>query len=123
MREVLQLCKEREIKTVIASGSEMHMIEKMATDCELSGIVDLLLSGADLPNNKPAPDIYLKAPEKLNLPAEKCLAVEDSAAGIAAAKAAGLRVIAKRNKAVNQDFTQADYVIDDLLDVKEYIAS
>ena len=46
---------------------------------------------------KPAPDVYLEATRRLGADPERCAAVEDSAAGIRSAAAAGLRVIAIPN--------------------------
>ena len=48
----------------------------------------------DVENGKPAPDIYLKAAETLNVDPKDCLAIEDSVAGITAGCAAGMRVLA-----------------------------
>ena len=46
---------------------------------------------------KPAPDVYLEATRRLGAAPERCAAIEDSAAGIRSAAAAGLRVIAIPN--------------------------
>ena len=43
---------------------------------------------------KPYPDIYLRAAEKLDVPTDACLVIEDSLSGVAAAKAANMRVAA-----------------------------
>lgn len=48
----------------------------------------------DVENGKPAPDLYLKAAEALNVAPEDCLVIEDSIAGITAGRAAGMRVLA-----------------------------
>ena len=45
-------------------------------------------------NGKPAPDLFLFAAGRMDRPPQECLVIEDSAAGIAAAKAAGMRVFA-----------------------------
>ncbi|REG85879.1 HAD family hydrolase [Marinomonas pollencensis] len=48
----------------------------------------------DVVHGKPAPDLYLKAADALNVAPEDCIVIEDSVAGIKAAKAAGMRVLA-----------------------------
>lgn len=53
--------------------------------------------GDEVPSGKPAPDPYLRAAELLGLPAERCLAVEDSVTGTAAAEAAGCPVLVVPN--------------------------
>ena len=56
-----------------------------------------VLSGADLPNSKPHPAVYLLSAERLGVKPAECLVIEDAAAGVAAAKAAGMYCIAYRN--------------------------
>lgn len=48
----------------------------------------------DVENGKPAPDLYLKAAQALNVDPKDCLVIEDSIAGITAGRAAGMRVLA-----------------------------
>ena len=62
---------------------------------------------------KPAPDIYLLACERLGVSPEEALALEDSASGVAAAKAAGLTCIAVPQFA-EIDVSAADRIIDSL---------
>ncbi|TSC68401.1 MAG: HAD family hydrolase [Parcubacteria group bacterium Gr01-1014_72] len=52
-----------------------------------------IVSGEDVPNNKPAPDVYLKTAELLGIAPANCVAIEDSVPGVKAAKAAGMRCI------------------------------
>ena len=49
--------------------------------------------GDDVKAAKPSPDIFLKAAKALQIPAEKCLVLEDSMNGLKAAKAAGCKAI------------------------------
>ena len=51
-----------------------------------------LFSATQVPCGKPAPDLFLFAARSMNVPPEDCLVIEDSVAGIAAARAAGMRV-------------------------------
>lgn len=53
-----------------------------------------ILSGEDVSNAKPDPEIYLRSAEELGLDARECLVVEDALAGVAAARGAGCRVVA-----------------------------
>jgi HAD superfamily hydrolase (TIGR01509 family) len=69
--------------------------------------------------SKPDPGVYLVALERLGVPAAHALAFEDSAAGVAAAKAAGLRVVAVPGSFTEQmDFSAADAVIGSLADIE-----
>jgi len=61
---------------------------------------------------KPAPDIYRLVLASLRLPAESCIAFEDSVNGLRAAKAAGLATVVSPSRwTVQQDFAAADLVL------------
>jgi len=75
----------------------------------------LVLAGDVVPRKKPAPDIYLLALERLGLPADSCLVVEDSRTGLLAARAAGLRcVVTLSSYTVDEDMSEALLVVSDL---------
>ncbi|MHC4333099.1 MAG: HAD family hydrolase [Planctomycetota bacterium] len=79
---------------------------------------DAFVVGEDVENGKPAPDTFLKAAEKLSLPPECCVVVEDAVAGVQAAKSADMRVIALTTTRPREDLTHADLIIDSLADLK-----
>ena len=54
----------------------------------------------DVPNGKPAPDVYLEAARRLGVSPRRCLAIEDSATGAASAAAAGMRVVTVARRGV-----------------------
>jgi HAD superfamily hydrolase (TIGR01509 family) len=54
---------------------------------------EAVVCGDEVPTPKPAPDVYLRAAELLGVPPRRCLAVEDSPTGVAAAEAAGCTVL------------------------------
>ncbi len=56
-------------------------------------LFEVIAAGDQVPAKKPAPDIYLAALQRLGLPAETCIALEDSANGLSAAVAAGVRCV------------------------------
>lgn len=75
-------------------------------------------SGDCVAAKKPAPDVYEWVLSRLELAPENCLAFEDSGAGLAAARGAGLRTIVTPSEhARNDDFTGAATILDDLSDV------
>jgi beta-phosphoglucomutase-like phosphatase (HAD superfamily) len=64
---------------------------------------------------KPAPEIYLLAAHRLSVPPERCLAIEDAPAGVAAARAAGMTVVAVRTPyTAGLPFDGATWVLDGL---------
>jgi HAD superfamily hydrolase (TIGR01509 family) len=81
----------------LASSSNRELIDLAL---ELMGVADLFratVSSEEVERGKPAPDVYLEAARRLGVAPERVVAVEDSGAGIGAAKAAGMQVIAIPN--------------------------
>lgn len=84
---------------------------------ELATAVAALVSAEQVARRKPAPDLYELALATLRVPAASCVAFEDSANGIAAAKAAGLYTVATPSRwTIGQDFAAADLLIPSLGD-------
>ena len=81
--------RQQGIKMAVATSSPMDRVQRYLGSLGLLGYFDAICSGHDVPHGKPAPDIYLWAVQCVGVPAENCLAVEDSPAGIASAHAAG----------------------------------
>ncbi|MGX6449389.1 HAD-IA family hydrolase, partial [Patulibacter sp. S7RM1-6] len=63
---------------------------------------------------KPDPDPYLLAARELGVAPEACVVLEDAPAGIAAGRAAGMRVVAVRTSHPDAELTGADEVVDDV---------
>ena len=93
VREILTFLKQRGIATAIATSSPRDRVERYLAPYDLLPQFDALCSGYDVPQGKPAPDIYLKAAAMIGLQPEQCLAVEDSPAGILSASRAGCRPV------------------------------
>jgi HAD superfamily hydrolase (TIGR01509 family) len=74
----------------------------------------IAISGEDVTKNKPAPDIYLAAAKILQVKEFECVAIEDSPAGICAAKSAGIFCIGFKNPLYNLDLRAANLITNDL---------
>ena len=73
---------------------------------------EVLATGEEVAAHKPHPAVYLMALERLGLPAEEAVAFEDTAHGVAAAHAAGLRCVAAPNPHANDArFSVADLLL------------
>jgi HAD superfamily hydrolase (TIGR01509 family) len=84
---------------------------------DLATGVTALVSAEQVARRKPAPDLYELALASLRVPAGACVALEDSANGVAAAKAAGLYTVATPSRwTIRQDFARADLLIPSLGD-------
>ena len=78
----------------MATGGTRLVAEKTLQKTGLSDLFDEVLTADDVACGKPAPDMYLAAAEKIGVPPERCLALEDAPAGIMAAQSAGMMVMA-----------------------------
>jgi pseudouridine-5'-monophosphatase len=82
---------------------------------------DVVVTGDDprVGRGKPAPDIYLLAARELGVDAARCVAVEDAPAGVEAARAAGMQVIAVPDPALGRErVAAADIVLDSLVGLR-----
>jgi HAD superfamily hydrolase (TIGR01509 family) len=80
-----------------------------------NGEIDLVVCVDEVPRRKPAPDLYQRVLSLLRKPAEACVAFEDSANGLRAARAAGLATVVTPSRwTLAQDFAGADLVLRDL---------
>ena len=86
------------LRLALASSSNRELIEAVLRRLELTALFDVTVSSEEVPRGKPAPDVYLEAARRLGVAPARCAAVEDSASGIRAAHAAGMRVIAYPNR-------------------------
>jgi len=87
--ELLDYMEEHGIAAAITSSSPMESIQKHLSAVNLLHRFQKLCSGHNIPNGKPAPDIYLLGAKELGLKPEECLALEDSPTGILSAYRAG----------------------------------
>lgn len=81
----------------LASGSEPVVIQAVLDLGDLRRHFRAVVSAAEVPRGKPAPDVFVLAARRLGVEPTDCVVIEDSRPGVAAALAAGMRVIAVTN--------------------------
>jgi beta-phosphoglucomutase len=81
----------REQGVLIGVGSVSKNTPLILRKSKLESYIDQVSCGLDITRSKPDPEVFLVAAKKLGLKNEECLVVEDSAAGIVAAKAANMK--------------------------------
>jgi len=78
-------------------------------------LFEVICAGDSVPDKKPAPDVYLRALEELEVPATNCVAIEDSRNGLLSARAAGIATIVTPGIYTrDENFDEAALLIDDL---------
>lgn len=93
LRELLEFLHASGFKMAVASSSSRATVEHHLENTGLSGYFGALVCGDMVERSKPAPDIFLRAADELGTPPCDCLVLEDSANGIRAAHAAGIRSV------------------------------
>ena len=90
--ELLEAIKQNNLPMAVASSSGRETIGIYLDAAGISGYFDTLMTGSGLPS-KPAPDVFLKTAEAMNVLPEKCLVLEDSIHGVQAGRNAGMTVV------------------------------
>ena len=116
VRFILSHLKKNNIKIAIASSSPYNIIYKMLSINDIDSYFDVIVSGNDVQAKKPSPDIYFETLKRLELPSNDCIVIEDSLVGIQAAINAGLYVIAVKENRFLVDQSQADCIVNDLIE-------
>jgi beta-phosphoglucomutase family hydrolase len=113
VKELIQNLYQNKIKLAIASSSPMPAIRETAITQGLTEYFNEYVSGTELKNSKPAPDIFLKAAQMLGVDPSECVVIEDSEHGVAAAKAANMTCIGFYNpNSGNQNLSKADIIVE-----------
>ncbi len=116
----------RRCRLAIASGGRRDQIDQALAGTGIEGLFDVIVSADDVSIGKPDPAIYLHTLKRLNaqrpkpplLRADECLVIEDSRAGIRAAKTAGMRVVAVVTTYPADQLSEADRTVPDLSDLR-----
>jgi HAD superfamily hydrolase (TIGR01509 family) len=117
VKEVLEELQQMKLDLAVATSSVGASARPFLDRHQLTGFFEVIVTGEEVEHGKPAPDIYLRAARKLGIPPGASLVVEDALPGVAAARAAKMRVAAIPDiRFVNpRDYDkQADYVLNNL---------
>ncbi|MDR3597773.1 HAD family phosphatase [Clostridium sp.] len=107
---------EKEIRLAVASSAKREKIELVLSRFKLTNYFKAIVSGYEVTNSKPHPDIFLEAAKKLKVNPSECIVIEDSTNGVRAAKSANMFCVGYNNPISNQDLSEADIVINDFND-------
>ncbi len=95
----------------VASGSERCIVEEVLRLEHLGRFFSAVVTDSEIKRGKPEPDVFLRAAELLGIKPKACCVIEDSRPGVAAALAAGMRVIAITNTHAAEELRQATHVV------------
>ncbi|MEM7101724.1 MAG: HAD family hydrolase [Bacteroidota bacterium] len=122
VRDLMYQLLAENFKLLLASSASRSNINLVLEKFGMTDLFSHKISGDELPNSKPHPEIFLTAGKLAGTPPDQCVIIEDSRNGVLAAKAAGMKCIGYANPGSgNQDLSNADLVISKISDLSPAI--
>lgn len=115
--ELLKRLQAANIPVGLATSANRDRMNLFLDRLSLNGVFRAMVCGDDVQHSKPEPDIYLDASRKLHVDATECVAIEDAEAGVASAKATGMKVIGYKVPASKQNLYAADLIVNDFSNI------
>jgi HAD superfamily hydrolase (TIGR01509 family) len=109
--------KQDEFRVGIATSSTREKSEAVLMSAEIPYTQMAYVTGSDVENKKPNPELFLTAADRLGLDPAQCVVIEDAPDGVAAAVAAGCRCVAVMNSTAPEKLAEADLVVESLVEV------
>jgi mannitol-1-/sugar-/sorbitol-6-/2-deoxyglucose-6-phosphatase len=123
-KQVLQDLQRMNLHLAVATSSMSASAHPFLARHGLTAFFEAVITGEEVEQGKPHPDIYLRAAMKIRIPTDACLVIEDALSGIAAAKAAKMRVAAipdTRFVDPGEYEKEADYLLGSLSEIPALI--
>jgi HAD superfamily hydrolase (TIGR01509 family) len=123
-KTTLEQLREMKLDLAVATSSVSASALPFLERTGIRSLFDVIVTGDEAERGKPHPDIYLRTSDKLCIDPDACLAIEDALAGVAAAKAANMRVAAvpdPRFVDPSEYKKEADYVLGSLSEIPALI--
>lgn len=121
--ELLQWLKEHNIRTAIATATDMERTNRYLKMLGIHEYFDKLISATMVAEGKPSPDIYLYACEQMERKPQECIAVEDSPNGVMSAYRAGCKVVLVPDQTPCEDYLRDKLYacVDCLTEIKDLL--
>jgi sugar-phosphatase len=119
--QAIAFVKNQNVKIALASSSASQIIQAALQKLNLTEVFVEIYSAESEVLGKPHPGVYLTTAQKLNVPPQSCLALEDSLKGVLAAKAAHMKCIAipEAIQQQNPQFAIADLILKSLEELNQ----
>ena len=111
----LQKLADYPVKIALATSSRKEKMQLVLEQLNFLQYFDAIVTGEEVENSKPAPDIFLKAAQRLGLSAADCMVIEDGPIGVAAAKNAKMKCVAITETHSANMLSKADLIIESYL--------
>lgn len=117
--DLVYACRKAGLRVAVASSAdEIKVVATLQKIGLPADSWDAVVTGEQVKNRKPAPEIFLAAAQKLGLSPKECVVVEDAVNGIEAAKAAGMRCVAVAQTFSSEHLQAADVLRERISDVR-----
>ena len=113
-RELLDELNEADVPCVVGTSTERANVEMSLDFLSLHGQFSDMVCSEDVSRGKPNPEVFLKAAEKTGLPPERCFVIEDTAHGVEAALAGGMKAIGVATTRPAEHLSAAHWVAKDM---------
>jgi beta-phosphoglucomutase len=114
---LLKMLSDNNIRCAIGSSAPMANVTTGLDILGFGKYFSVVVSGDDVKLGKPSPHIFLEAAKRLDAPPPECIVFEDAKVGVAAGKAAGMKVVAVTNTYPAEELTQADLIVGSLEEI------
>ena len=91
--ELLDFLEQANLSVAIATSTSRFQADRKLNKSGLQGKINKIVTGDQIENGKPAPDLFLLAAQEISTPPGQCIVIEDAEAGIIGAKSAGMTPI------------------------------
>ena len=114
---------ETSLRLALATSGHRRYISAALSVVNLQDAFEFIVTGDDVENGKPHPEIYLAAANGLSVDPSRCLALEDAPHGVRSAKSAGMACLAVPNEMTESipGLDEADAIVEDLHAVRAWI--
>jgi beta-phosphoglucomutase family hydrolase len=115
--ELMQALREHGFAQAMGSSAPLENIELVTRRLGIAGFFRVIVSGREVTEGKPSPQVFLRAAERLGARPEDCVVIEDAVAGVSAAKRAGMSCIAVTSTNSRDKLSGADLIVDTLEEI------
>ena len=109
--------ERQKIPRAVATSEPDHVAAFLLARTRVRPYFQAVVSGSDVRQQKPHPEIYLAAARQLGKDPEYCVAIEDSVSGVQSAKAANMKVIAVTTSFPVEKLARADLIVESFQDM------
>lgn len=92
--ELIEALAAEKIKIAVGSSAPKENVDLVLNRLGVRDHVQVVVTGEDVQRGKPDPQVFLLAAERLGVPPDRCVVIEDAVPGIEAARSAGMKAVA-----------------------------